>query len=92
MFFLRIFIGAMTAINKNSSPSREKFVTLSNKRVGNAAKYISLLGNLSNRSNYLYDENDAKKIFKHLKNLLRETEVKFFNNHHKQDNTFSLIK
>ena len=89
--YVRILIGAMTANNTISSPSREKFVTLSNKRVGNAAKYISILGNLSNRSSYLYDENDAKKIFKYLKNVLRETEAKFSNNNLKNENTFNLI-
>ena len=81
----------MTAIKPNNSPSREKFVTLSNKRVGNAAKYISLLGNLSNRSNYSYDEKDTKKIFNYLKNTLRESEAKFYKNNQKNKDTFSLI-
>jgi asparagine synthetase A len=45
---------------------RLKFVTLANKRVSRALKAIHLIGNLSNRSNYDYTEDDVAKIFKAL--------------------------
>ncbi len=45
---------------------REKFVRLANNRVSSALKAISLIGNLSNRSNYDYTEEDVTKIFRAL--------------------------
>ena len=49
---------------------REKFVNLATKRVSNALKAIQLIGNLSNRSNYDYTDEDVQKILKALQNEL----------------------
>lgn len=43
---------------------REKFVNLAQARVNRAIKDIQLIGNLSNRSNYDYTDEDVSKIFK----------------------------
>ena len=45
---------------------REKFVELANKRVSRALKAVQLIGNLSNRSNYDYSDEDVSKIIKAL--------------------------
>lgn len=45
---------------------RRKFVELASKRVSRALKDIQLIGNLSNRSNYDYTDQDVSKIFKAL--------------------------
>ena len=45
---------------------REKFVNLAQARVNKALKDIQLIGNLSNRSNYDYTDDDVTKIFKAL--------------------------
>jgi hypothetical protein len=45
---------------------REKFVILANSRVNKAIKAIHLIGNLSNRSNYDYTDEDVHKIFRAL--------------------------
>lgn len=45
---------------------RERFVDLANKRVSKALQTIRLIGNLSNRSNYDYTEDDVVKIFRAL--------------------------
>jgi hypothetical protein len=45
---------------------REKFVRLANKRVSNALRAIQLIGNLSNKSNYDYTNEDVAKILKAL--------------------------
>jgi hypothetical protein len=45
---------------------RVKFVDLANKRVTRAIREIKLVGNLSNRSNYEYGDEDAKKIVRAL--------------------------
>jgi len=42
---------------------RNKFVRLATKRVNNALKAIQLIGNLSNRSNYDFNDHDVEKIF-----------------------------
>ncbi len=57
--------------------NREKFVELCEKRVTKAIKDIRLIGNLSNRTNYKYDENDARKILKVLKGEISNLEAQF---------------
>jgi len=46
----------------NETKSRERFVNLAEKRVARTIKDIRLIGNLSNRSNYAYTDEDVKKI------------------------------
>ena len=45
---------------------RQKFVQLAEARVNKALKDIQLIGNLSNRSNYDYTDEDVEKIFRAL--------------------------
>ncbi len=45
---------------------RAKFVKLATARVSKALRDIQLIGNLANRSNYDYTEEDVAKIFKAL--------------------------
>lgn len=56
---------------------RQKFVELAEKRVRRAMKDIKLIGNLSNRSNYSYTDEDAKKIYKVLKGAVDEVKARF---------------
>jgi hypothetical protein len=56
---------------------REKFVDLANKRVSKALKDIQLVGNLSNRSNYDYTEEDVAKIMKALSDEVAACRKKF---------------
>lgn len=56
---------------------REKFVRLANKRVSNALKAIQLIGNLSNKSNYDYTEEDVQKILRALQEELAACRKKF---------------
>lgn len=56
---------------------REKFVRLATKRVSNALKSIQLIGNLSNRSNYDYTEEDVQKILRALQDELSACRKKF---------------
>lgn len=44
----------------------EKFIELANKRVNKALKDIQLVGNLANRQNYDFTEDQAKKIVRAL--------------------------
>jgi hypothetical protein len=56
---------------------RKKFVELAEKRVINALKSISLIGNLANTNNYKYNEADVKKIIKALSDEVKEVESRF---------------
>ena len=59
---------------------REKFVRLAELRVNNALKSIQVVSNLANKSSYEYDDNDAKKIIKALKEAVSDLELKFKGN------------
>jgi hypothetical protein len=59
------------------SEDRQKFVKLATRRVSNALKAIQLIGNLSNRSNYDYSDDDVQKIFKALFAELSASKKKF---------------
>lgn len=56
---------------------RRKFVELAQKRVTRALKDIRLVGNLSNRSNYKYTEDDARKICKALRDAVEDVRARF---------------
>jgi hypothetical protein len=56
---------------------RAKFVELAKKRVSKALKDIQLIGNLSNRSNYDYTEEDVAKIIKALSDEVSACRKKF---------------
>ena len=51
---------------------RGKFIKLANNRVNRTVKDLRLIGNLSNRSAYEYNEDDVRKI---VKTLQREVDL-----------------
>ena len=57
--------------------SREKFVRLAEQRVNKCIKMLDLIGNLSNRTNYSYSEEDVVKIIKSLQNKIKQVESRF---------------
>ncbi len=69
---------------------RERFVELAENRVNKAIRYLRLVGNLSNKSNYVYDDNDVKKIFSTLEVELRATKSRFEEAAKKSEDTFKL--
>lgn len=56
---------------------REKFHRLAETRVRKAAKALSLVGNLGNRSNYSYTPEDVRKMFNYLENELKNAKRRF---------------
>ncbi|MCY1242445.1 hypothetical protein D9M68_864530 [compost metagenome] len=56
---------------------RAKFVELANARVARAIKDLRLIGNLANRKNYEYSDEEAKKILKVLEAELDTLKAKF---------------
>ena len=69
---------------------RKKFVQLAEARVSKALKDIRLIGNLSNRSNYDYTEQDAKKIYSALKKAVDEMKQRFDRNGAGEEEIFKL--
>ena len=56
---------------------RDKFKSLANARVNKALQNLKLIGNLSNKQHYEYDDVDVKKIFSALESELRSIKQKF---------------
>ncbi len=56
---------------------REKFVELAEKRDTRVMKDIRLIGNLSNKSNYIYTDEDVRKIIKALEAEIRKLKLRF---------------
>ena len=67
-----------------------KFVELANKRVNKTIKDIQLIGNLANKQNYDYTEQQAKKIIKALQQELDEVKQSFASTSTSTKKTFVL--
>jgi hypothetical protein len=59
------------------SDARSNFIRLAEARTQKLLKDLELLGNLSNRSNYSYTEDDVKVIFKAIAKKMQDTELRF---------------
>ena len=67
-----------------------KFIELANKRVNKTIKEIQLIGNLANKQNYNYTEQQAKQIIKALQQELDEVKQSFTNTNTSTKKTFVL--
>ena len=56
---------------------RERFVTLAEARTSKALLSIRLIGNLSNRSNYQYTEQDVNRIIRALNQEVSDLKKRF---------------
>lgn len=54
-----------------------KFRELAEKRTNKALEAIRLIGNLSNRNTYVYEDAEVRKIVKALKDAVSEVETRF---------------
>lgn len=63
--------------SSKTSSNRDKFISLAEKRTGKALQAIAVIGNLSNKSNYSYTDDDVRKIKKALINQVNEMIAKF---------------
>ena len=73
-----------------SKKSREKFVALTESRVTRTIKDIRLIGNLSNRSNYSYTDDDLKQIIRVLSSELTTLKQRFDRGGEKENVEFTL--
>jgi hypothetical protein len=67
-----------------------KFIELANKRVNKAIKDLKLVGNLANKKNYEYTEEQAKKIVKALQKEIETIKRNFQNAESVKYNDFNL--
>lgn len=72
------------------SAKRDKFVELAVKRVTRTIKDMRLVGNLSNRSAYEYNEDDVRKIVRALQKEVETVKARFSENGSGSDADFSL--
>ena len=59
------------------SQKRENFVRLAEARVNRALREIRLIGNLSNRNAYAYNEADVRAIFRALQRELDSAKTRY---------------
>lgn len=62
---------------KTKETKNAAFKRLAANRTNNAIKNVRLLGNLSNKHNYNYSEEDFKRIFASLENEVKLAKSKF---------------
>lgn len=67
-----------------------KFIELANKRVNKAIKDMQLVGNLSNKQNYEYSEEQARKIVRALQQELDHIKHGFLSGEEQGRNEFKL--
>ena len=58
-------------------PKMQKFIAIGTKRTENAIHSIELLGNLSNRSAYLYTDELVNQMFDAIEETVRQTRAQF---------------
>lgn len=59
---------------------RQKFEELAEKRVNKAIKDLRLIGNLSNKNNYTFEDRDVRKILKALEEEMKALRARFAQN------------
>lgn len=69
---------------------RRKFIQLAEARVARAMNDIRLIGNLSNRSNYTYADDDVRKIFRALQKELDAAKSRFGGEANSRETEFRL--
>ena len=70
----------------------ERFLRLAESRTNTVIQKIHLIGNLANRSNYDYNENEVSEIFKAIELEIQRTKKMFEVEFIKKDNRFSFSK
>ena len=69
---------------------REKFVDLAQKRVTRALKDLRLVGNLANKSNYSYTDEDKKKIIGAIESEVKNLKRRFENTSEESEVIFKI--
>ena len=65
------------ATENKSNVKRERFIRIVERRVNVILSYLDNLGKCSNRRNYIYSEEDVKKIFSEIDKKIKDVKNKF---------------
>lgn len=87
MYYFKSILGEEATL---AETSRDKFVRLAESRVNYLIKTIRLVGNLSNRSNYSYTEQDVDKMFRAIEKELKDARARFQSGRRPDDSVFKL--
>ena len=74
----------------NTRDKTDKFIFLANKRVNKAIKVLKLVGNLANKKNYSYSDEQVKKIIKALQKEVDSIRHNFQNSESAGQDSFIL--
>ena len=77
-------------MNKRDLDKRERFARLAEARVQKASDALRLVGNLANKANYSYDEEDAKQIIEFLNAEVKKLQELFRTSGGKSEQRFRL--
>jgi hypothetical protein len=64
----------------NKENKSDKFKRLAKTRGDLVVRYLRLLGNLSNKNNYEYSDEEIRKVFAVIEAELKHSKIKFSNN------------
>ena len=59
------------------SRNRLKFIRLAEKRINKVAKQLQLIGNLSNKTNYAYSDEEVEKMFDYVDSCVQLARERF---------------
>jgi hypothetical protein len=77
-------------MNQREVEKRERFARLAEARVQKASDALRLVGNLANKANYSYDEEDAKQILDFLNSEVKKLQELFRTSGSKSEQGFKL--
>ena len=72
------------------SRNRLKFIRLAEKRINKVAKQLHLIGNLSNKTNYAYNDEEVEKMFAYIDSCVKSARERFTNNSTGPETVFTL--
>jgi hypothetical protein len=79
-------------VKSKPKTKRERFESVASKRVQMVIDKLDTLSRCSNTNNYEYSDADSKKMFKAIKEKLRDVELKFNQKSSRRRDTFSFNK
>ncbi len=72
------------------SRNRLKFIRLAEKRINKVAKQLHLIGNLSNKTNYAYNDEEVEKMFAYIDSCVKSARERFTNTSTGPETVFTL--
>ena len=81
----------MVGEDESVSQRRLKFAELATKRVNKATQAIRVIGNLSNKSNYEYTDQDVRLIIRELNAAVADVKRRFSNGNSADSDNFRIV-